>query len=88
MLIRAVSDAANGFSRCITPLHYHKKWYWPLFTKKFWYLEGGVRSSILVYDIVKKTWKKFFVKHYQVAYQQGRNDPLSRNLLIVLVYWY
>ena len=35
MLIRAVSDAANGFSRCITPLHYHKKWYWPIFTKKF-----------------------------------------------------
>ena len=37
---------------------------------------------------LKKREKKCFVKHWQVAYQQAQNDPLSRNLLIVLVYWH
>ena len=52
-----------------------------ILTKKF----VGVRNSTLVYDVIKKVKKLFFGKRWQETYQQTQMDPLSRNLLIVLV---
>ena len=40
------------------------------------------------YDVIEKSEKFFFGKHWQVTYRQTQNDPLSRNLLIVLFYWH
>ena len=48
----------------------------------------GVRKSILVYDVFKITENFFLGKHWQVTYKHTLNDPLSRNSLIVLVYWH
>ena len=38
------------------------------------------------YWVIRKREKIFFGKHWQVTYQQMQNDPMSCNLLIVLVY--
>ena len=76
------SDAANGFSRCITPKNHIDQ-----FSRKIWMFKGVHKhNSILVYDVIKKSGKINFRKHWQVTYQQMQNDPQSRSLLIVLVY--
>ena len=74
------SEAANGFSRCITPKNDLDQ-----FSQKnfafYW-----VRNSVLVCDVLKKVKKLFFGKHWQVPYPQTQNDSLSRNFFDCLVY--
>ena len=74
------SNATNGFPRCITPKNDIDQ-----FSQNNFVIEG-VRISILVYDVIYKSEKKFFGKYWQVAYQPTQNDPMSHNFLIVVVY--
>ena len=70
----------TAFSHCIT-----SKMILTNFHEKILMFKG-VRNSILVCDVIKKREKNIFGKHWQVANQQTQNDPLSRNLLVFLVY--
>ena len=66
------------------PVVLPRKMKWTNFQKKD-FVVLGEWNSILFYDVNNKSEKVSFGKHWQVTYQQTQNDPLSRNLLIVLV---